>query len=197
MIPNKDQVNSLLKKYAPNDEYLVLVKTHGKIVAEIALEIANRIDSRINLDVLESACLLHDIGSCVFIEAANSNKEFQKSYPGHAILGAKILQDEGVSERVWRAVETHVLLGLSKEEIVEQGIALPFKNYFPETIEARLLCYADRFHSKHPRFNDFEKFSTGLFERLPEQGKKFNEWSKEFGVPDIKALSKKYGHPIK
>src|SRR5574338_446382 len=149
MIPTDEQIEILLRKYAPNDEYFELIKTHGEIVAEIALWCAKNIDERVDTRRLEVACRLHDIGSYVFVGATNYSDDFERNYPGHAIFGAKILQDEGVDEEIWQAVETHVLMGLSAVEIKEIGFALPNRDYIPQTIEAELLCYADRFHSKH------------------------------------------------
>lgn len=197
MIPDKKAALQLLRKYAPNDEYFELVSTHGMIVAEIALFCANNTSDNVDLEVLESACLLHDIGSYVFVGAENYSSDFKNNYPGHAIFGAKILQDEGLDERIWRAVETHVLLGLSMQEISSSGMALPEKDYFPATIEARLVCYGDRFHSKKPIFNSYDTFLRNLEGAFPLQAAKMKDWAIEFGIPDIESLAKKYNHPIK
>lgn len=197
MVPDKDQIGRLLRKYAPNEYYYDLVSTHGEIVAEIAQDVAGRIGAKVDVEVLRAACLLHDIGSYVFVGADNFSSDFKKCYPGHAIFGAKILQDEGLDDRIWQAVETHVLMGLSTEEIAESGFALPARDYFPQTIEARILCYADRFHSKHPTFNSYGVFLKKLAINFPKQAKKLEEWAEEFGLPDIEALAKKYGHPIR
>lgn len=197
MIPDKNDCLVLLKKYAPNDEYYELVKIHGEIVYEIAEEIASRIDTEVNMPILQASCLLHDIGSYVFLGARNFSKDFARCYPGHAIFGAKILQDEGLDDRIWQAIETHVLQGIAARKVQNTSFALPEKDYIPRTIEAKLLCYADRFHSKHPVFNDFDDFIKRLEKRLPNQAQKLKEWSEDFGIPDVQTLSKKHGHPIR
>lgn len=197
MVPNRDEALALIKKYAPNDEYETYVREHGEIVAAIALDVVIRNKLDVDVRVLEAACLLHDVGSSVFIGAERANRDFNRIYPGHAIFSAKILQDEGVDERVWRAVETHVFLGLSADEIAAQGFALPARDYFPETLEAKLVCYADRFHSKHPTFNDYDNFIEGLRKDFPQQAEKFEQMVAEFGLPDTKPLIKKYNHPIR
>ncbi len=74
---------------------------------------------------------------------------------------------------------------------------LPSKDYEPQTIEGRLLCYADRFHSKKPIFNSFDYFYNRLSDNLPNQAKKFKEWSEDFGIPDLDTLAVKYNHPIR
>ena len=197
MIPSKKEIDILLKKYAPNEKYLELVRTHGIIVSEIALDCAKNTYESVNIEVLEAACLLHDIGSYVFVGANNYSSDFRDNYPGHALFGAKILQDEGIDERICEAIETHVLLGLTAGEIKESGKKLPYKNYEPKTIEGRLLCYADRFHSKRPIFNSYENFHEGMKQNFPLQAKKLEEWSEEFSIPDVEYLAKKYNHPVK
>lgn len=197
MIPDKTKVEELLRKYAPDEEQYELISTHGKIVAEIALESAKYSGEKVNLEILEAACLLHDIGSYSFIGAANHHENYERLYPLHSLLGAKILQDEGIDERIWKAVETHVLLGLTAAEIKETGKPLPQRNYEPKTIEGRILCYADRFHSKKPIFNKFDTFYDKLLNSLPMQAEKMRLWSEEFGKPDIEALAKKYNHSVK
>jgi uncharacterized protein len=78
------------------------------------------------------------------------------------MLGAKILLDEGFDPRISQIVETHLLLGLTKDEILHpagRAWPLPARDYEPQSVEAELLCYADRFHSKGPSvFNSFNVF---------------------------------------
>lgn len=197
MVPNRDEALALIKKYSPNEEYETYVREHGEIVAAIALDTVDRNNLNVDKNVLKAACLLHDVGSSVFVGAERADADFKKIYPGHAIFSAKILQDEGVDERVWRAVETHVLLGLSGDEIAAQGFALPARDYYPKSLEARLVCYADRFHSKHPTFNEYESFVGQLHKDFPQQAEKFEQMVAEFGLPDIEPLVNKYKHPVR
>lgn len=196
LLVEKEEIERLHRKYAPNDLVYSLVYGHCQIVAEVAVWCACNINKKLNVGLLETAALLHDIGTYVFFDDNGKNTN-DRLYPQHAILGYKILIDEGVDARVCDIVSTHVLLGLSKKEIMEGHWPLPARDYEPKTLEGRLLCYADRFHSKHPTFNDFDNFSQRLEKDLPLQAKKFREWSKLFGIPDIKGLAKKYNHPIR
>lgn len=197
MIPDKSEIEALLRKYAPDEEQYELISTHGKIVAEIALESAKHSGETVDLEILEAACLLHDIGSYPFLGASNHHENYERLYTLHSLLGAKILQDEGMDERIWKAVETHVLLGLTEAEIRGADKAFPYKNYEPKTIEGRLLCYGDRFHSKKPIFNRFDTFYNNMLTSFPGQAEKMKLWGEEFGKPDVEALAKKYNHPIK
>lgn len=196
---NLQQIQALHRKYAPNDTEYDLVFTHGKIVAEIALWCADNIDEPVNREALETAAVLHDIGSYPFVGAVSTSLEYRKSYPQHAIVGARILADEGLPEAVSSIVETHVLLGITPTEIETAGWALPARSYEPTTIEGRLLCYADRFHTKLPTpvFYSFDTYLKRLEDNFPAQAQKFKDWSAEFGVPDIAALAKKYQQPIR
>jgi uncharacterized protein len=91
------------------------------------------------------------------------------------------------------------LLGLSKAEItqLDSQFIVPAKDYTPQTIEAELLCYADRFHSKHPTFNDPDTFLARLTDNLPIQAERYTKYMQRFGRPDIALLAKKYDHPIR
>lgn len=193
---NVHKIKRLHKKYAPNEQVFNHVYSHCAIVAEIAEWCVNNADIQdVDKELLQAACLLHDIGTYVyFTDDAHIMNE--RLYPQHAVFGAGLLRGEGLPE-IADLVETHVLLGLSKKEILEKPWPLPARDYVPETIEGRLLCYADRFHSKNPTFNDFESFADRLQKDLPEQAEKFRAWSKEFGIPDVAALAKKYNQPIR
>ena len=192
------RIEELHRKYAPNDKVYELVYGHCRVVNEIAQWCATNISSKetVDTELLASAALLHDIGTYVLFDD-NGKVGNERLYPLHAILSAKIIADEGIDGRVASLVETHILLGLSKREIIEKPWPLPARDYIPSSVEGELLCYADRFHSKKPTFNAYDTFLARLKEGMPEQAAKFEEWSKRFGLPDIEALAKKYQQPIK
>ena len=90
-----------------------------------------------------------------------------------------------------------MLLGLSKEEIAQHSIKLPSKDYVPGSIEAEILCYADRFHRKKPAFLRTESYLTFLREKgFDEQIKRMNRLVETYGIPDLEQLAKTYRHPI-
>jgi uncharacterized protein len=88
-------------------------------------------------------------------------------------------------------------MGLSKQEIVANGYGMPQNDYLPTTLEARLLCYADRFHSKRPTFNSYGPFLERLQQELPEQAVRLQAAAQEFGLPDVVALAQKHNQPIR
>ena len=185
-------------KYAPNDKVYELVYGHCQIVCEIALWCADNIKAEVKVDksVLQAAALLHDIGTYVLFDDEGKVAN-ERLYPQHAILGAKIVSDEGIDSRISEIIETHILLGLTRQEIIDTPWLLPARDYVPSTIEGELLCYADRFHSKQPTFNEYDSFFQGLKGNFPRQAVKFEEYAGRFGLPDIDALAKKYNQPIR
>jgi uncharacterized protein len=60
------------------------------------------------------------------------------------------LREEGFTRHA-RVAERHTGSGLTKEQIIAQGLPLPAEDFVPETIEEKVICYADKFFSKsHP-----------------------------------------------
>lgn len=59
-----------------------------------------------------------------------------------------MLRSEGLLERYARVCERHTGAGLTLDDIVSQDLPLPHQDMQPETIEEKLICYADKFYSK-------------------------------------------------
>lgn len=196
MIPNDVEIRHLHEKYAWNDELLRDITAHCEVTAEIALWCVKARNLEVDRPRLKAACLLHDIGSYIFLATKERNRSV---YPQHAIFGAAILREEGVDEFICETIKTHVLLGLSEEEIKEYNMAMPYKSFEPKSLEGRLLCYADRFSSKGAGvvLNSYETFLANLKKDLPKQAQKFEAWAVEFGMPNIQELAKKYDYPIR
>lgn len=204
MIPDTQTIIALHKRYAgfvKADTELLFerVFTHCQIVAEIALWCADRIDMAVNRDVLCAAALLHDVGTYPFFDA-DGRTDGYGFYPMHAILGGKLVLDEGFDPRIAAVIETHIMMGLSEAEIhPEDGRdwPLPHRDYRPSSIEGEILCYADRFHSKDPQFNGYQVYLAKMRKMLPLQAPKFEADAKRFGIPDIAALAQKYNQKVR
>jgi uncharacterized protein (TIGR00295 family) len=119
----KNDALALLRKYKVGPR----VMEHVLAVHDYAMEIADNIEC--DRDLVEAGSLLHDIG-----RAKTHGIE-------HAIIGAGMLRNEGVDERVVRIVERHVGAGLTAPEA--KKLELPPKDYVPETIEEKIVCHAD------------------------------------------------------
>ena len=128
-IPTREEAISLLHKVGLNENII----NHSIAVANKALEIAQKLNTnRITLDIrlIEIGALLHDIG--------RSRIHGWK----HSIIGGNIIRENGISEKVARIAETHILGGLSKKDA--QILGIPVGRYIPETIEEKIVCYADK-----------------------------------------------------
>src|SRR3989344_2169514 len=127
---------ALLRKYASDPQSFDIVLRHSKRTAEIALRYAKHIPD-IDLNFIECASLLHDIGR--FECPPNSPRSIQ-----HGIVGATILRKEGVEERYALVCEHHTGAGISKEDIKEQKLNLPMRDFLPTTKEEKIIAFADK-----------------------------------------------------
>jgi uncharacterized protein len=198
MIPSIREIEALHRKYAANDLLYTRVYDHCRVVAEIALWCADQVpNEKVDRKLLETAALLHDIGSYGFMSDKDGSIANHHTYAQHAMLGADILRKEGMDERLAQTIETHIQMGLTKEDIKELKRGMPVVDMTPKSLEAEIRCYADRFHSKRPKFNAYNTYLAFLKEVFPaSQAEKLEQAAQKFGIPDLEALSKKYGHPI-
>lgn len=188
-------LSKLHKKYAPNQPAYDLVFTHCQIVEDIARHI---IDSKpelnIDAELVHNGALLHDIGAYDFFVG----REFvaDGTYVAHGVKGYSILKNEGFDEALCRIASHHTGVGLRREDIKARGLPMPDEDYLAESIEERLVMYADKFHSKTPQFNSYDAYRhyTGQFG--DENVAIFDALSEEFGIPDLEFFAHKYNQPV-
>lgn len=107
------------------------VVKHSRAVAEYAVEIAQKLIDRgydVDLQKVKSGALLHDIGRC------------RSHGIDHGLCGAKILKKKGFSDLEGFCLH-HIGAGISKKEAEE--LDLPARNYFPSSLEEKIVAYAD------------------------------------------------------
>ena len=167
------------KHYAANPSARQLLKTHGRLVADKALGIAERI-AHLNPDLafIEEAALLHDIG--IVLTAAPSLSCFgEHPYVCHGILGRALLEEEGLMRHAL-VCERHVGVGISPDDIRRQGLPLPERDMLPVSIEEQIISYADKFYSKNGNSNENEKTIADIIESLAPFGadkvQRFKKW---------------------
>ena len=66
-------------------------------------------------------------------------------------LLSQILRNEHLPESYARVCERHTGAGLTLHDILSQNLPLPHHDLQPETIEEKLICYADKFFSMFQR----------------------------------------------
>lgn len=174
--------NSIIDKYYPEANKLrdILV-THSTLVTLRALKICDaHPELQMDRRFLEEAAMLHDIG--IFRCNAPGIQCFgTEPYICHGIIGAEILRQEGYPRHA-RVCERHTGAGLTKKEIIEQDLPLPHQDFLPETLEEKVICYADKFYSKtHPdREKSLEKAEKSL-EKFGKEGlERFIAWHELF-----------------
>ncbi len=149
---------------------------HSRQVADKALKIAIRCNLDIPLDMVEAAAMLHDIG--IFLtNAPDINCHGSEHYICHGILGADLLRREGVDEAIARVAERHTGAGLTIDDIDRQQLPLPRKDYLPETMLEKLICYADKFFSKSGKMQEkpLDKVRASMARHSTESLARFDE----------------------
>lgn len=171
------------KYYADNENLRKLLLVHSWQVATRALLCAARhpqldIDRRLVL----GGALLHDIG--IFeTDAPSIYCHGKEPYLMHGFVGARLLRQIGLDSEA-RICERHTGAGLSEETVRKAGLDVPAKNYLPETIEEKLICYADKFYSKsRPAVSlSVQQVYEGLSHFGADEANRFMEWHRMFAL---------------
>ena len=111
----------------------IKVIAHCESVAKLAKETAETVQKKgykVDADLVEIGALLHDIGR-------------SKTHTvDHAVVGANIAKDQGLPKAVVSIIKRHVGGGITTIEAKELG--WPEDSYMPETLEEKIVSYADK-----------------------------------------------------
>ena len=124
--------------------------------------------------------MLHDIG--IFkCDAAGIQCFGTEPYICHGRIGAELLRSEGFPRHA-RVCERHTGAGITKVQIIVQNLPLPQQDFLPETMEEKVICYADKFFSKThlDREKTIEQAEKSLSKFGEEGVLRFREWEKCF-----------------
>lgn len=124
--------------------------------------------------------MLHDIG--IFkCDAAGIQCFGTEPYICHGRIGAELLRSEGFPRHA-RVCERHTGAGITKAQIIAQNLPLPQQDFLPETMEEKVICYADKFFSKThlDREKTIEQAEKSLSKFGEEGVLRFREWEKCF-----------------
>jgi len=131
MLPRIKEARKLMRIKLADKPHVI---SHIEEVTKKALQIGRRLKKKgfdVDMKLLGIGSYLHDIGRSVTYGV------------DHAVESGRILRELGFSESVIRLVENHVGAGITAEEAKRLG--LPVKDYIPETLEEKILAYADKF----------------------------------------------------
>ncbi len=128
-LPNREQAINLLQiNNCPPQ-----VINHCVAVTDLALQIRSKLQDReyaIDLGLVEAGGLLHDLGR-------------SKTHGvDHSLVGAQIAKTLGLPQAVINIIKRHVGAGITSEEA--ECLGWPKDNYIPQTIEEKVVCYADK-----------------------------------------------------
>ena len=128
-IPSTEEALNLLKISGCSPKVI----RHCKAVSNLAFQIAQRCRRNgidVDLNLVRIGALLHDIGR---------SKTHDVHHP---IVGARIAQSFKLPEEIIKIIKRHLGGGLTAEEASELG--WPNEDYLPETIEEKIVTYADK-----------------------------------------------------
>ncbi|MBI5196874.1 MAG: HDIG domain-containing protein [Nitrospirae bacterium] len=103
---------------------------HCMKVAEKALEVAKRTGVDVDMETIGRGALFHDLGKAITHEIE------------HGRIGALLGKKLGLPEKITGIMEKHIRGGLTEDEAKELG--LPVKGYSLQTLEEKIVIYADR-----------------------------------------------------
>jgi len=128
-LPSREQAIQILKDAKCRPQII----NHCIAVTEYALNLACKLQQKghkIDLQLVEAGGLLHDLG-----RAKNHTVD-------HAVLGGQMAETLGLPEGVSRIIKRHVGAGITDEEA--QVLGWPRDTYVPQTLEEKIVCYADK-----------------------------------------------------
>ena len=140
----------------------------------------------IDAGLVAGGAMLHDIGigRC---HAPGILCEGTEPYICHGVIGAEMLREYGRRhglnlEAYARICERHTGTGITAEEIRNQKLPVPERDYLPETPEEKLICLADKFFSKSGSMQEkpFDRVRASMAKFGPESLARFDNLCKEF-----------------
>jgi uncharacterized protein len=179
-----DPIVIIEQYYEPGTKAYDYLIRHGRMVADKALEIAERVDWLPPGKLfIEEAAMLHDIG-IYLTDAPHLGCTGSYPYIAHGYLGRQILEDEGYPLHAL-VCERHVGVGMTAAEIREKGLPVPVREMVPITVEEEIICFADKFFPVGPDNMLTMQSLAEAREMVAAFGekplRKFNKWAVMFG----------------
>lgn len=128
-LPTREQALQFLRQSGCRQNVI----RHAETVSELASEIAYACKAKgipVNLGLVEIGGLLHDIG------------RGKTHSVHHAVIGAEIAKSLDLPEPIVSIIKKHVGGGITAREARKLG--WPKDVYVPQTLEEKIVCYADK-----------------------------------------------------
>jgi uncharacterized protein len=196
VLPTDEQIRALHERYAPTGQAFDLVYTHCQIVCAVAEQLLDRYHSAVDVALVRAGSLLHDIGVYRLYDAAGQLDH--ENYVRHGVLGHELLRDLGYPESISRFSSHHTGVGLTRADVLRQGLPLPADDYTADTVEEELVMYPDKFHSKTtpPTFVTTASYTAAVRRFGAAKVARFVALVEKFGEPDLPPLSRHYQQPL-
>ncbi|MBU8910026.1 MAG: HD domain-containing protein [Desulfobacterales bacterium] len=174
------------KFYTPGTKLYQILVGHSRIVTEKSLEIARNL-THLNpdLEFIKKAAMLHDIG--IYLTRSESiGCSGEAPYICHGYLGRMLLDEHGLHPAYGLVCERHTGAGITKNNIMSSNLPLPQRDMVPISLEEKIICAADKYHSKNPKHADKTISTIQIIEKLgninKNHAKRFSIWAEEFNL---------------
>jgi uncharacterized protein len=128
-LPSREQALQLLKQNKCPPQIIA----HCNAVTDYALDLAAQLEIKgqeVNIDLVEAGGVLHDLGRC------------KTNTVDHGVVGGQFAEQLGLPQEVVNVIKRHVGAGITDQEA--QAMGWPKDNYMPQTLEEKIVCYADK-----------------------------------------------------
>lgn len=188
-----------------------LLLAHSEAVKNRALDIAQaHPEMKLDHNLIVNGAMLHDIG-ILRCDAPRIHCHGTEPYICHGKIGAEMVRAfveqlianhqhmcicpecdsrvvgngvhiDNFTEQLARICERHTSAGITVDDIRTQHLPLSLRDYQPETLEEKVICYADKFFSKtKPNLTKtFEEACRSLEKFGTEGVQRFMAWKKLF-----------------
>lgn len=177
-----DYIALIDKYYASSPELRNVLLTHSRQVADRALQILDKHPEwQVDRTFVEEAAMLHDIG-IIYCDAPKIYCFGPHKYIEHGYLGAELLRKEGLPQHALVA-ERHTGTGITIEQVEREELPIPERDYCPQSLEEKLICYADKFYSKSHLGEEvaLEKLKANIWKYGHDAIVRWNELEALFG----------------
>ena len=166
-VPSERMALNLLRKTGCSRK----VVEHCVRVSQFAVQIAKSCRKKgidVNVEMVRIGALLHDIGRA------------RTHTVDHGIIGAQIARELRLPNSLVKIIENHVGSGIDENEARKLG--WPIKSYIPESLEERIVAYADKLIAGTIRMSINAALDRlGRGDRIPETAlERLRLWHKEF-----------------
>lgn len=171
------------KYYTPGTELYNILVDHSRLVTARALEIASaHPELGADLSFIAEAGMIHDIG-IYLTDAPDIACLGSRPYICHGVLGSELMKKEGYPCHAL-VCERHTGTGLSLDDIIRQGLPLPYRDMLPVSIEEQIICFADKFYSKsHPNAEkNIGKMRKSIAKYGDASVARFEDWCTRFSL---------------